>query len=173
MASAKSEAIKLLSHRIRDRVRRWQLGVRSWFQAEFEQAYFYYVRARAEKGDSTNEYRLGLIYECGQYGLRSDYQAHKWFLRAAFQGLAEAQAKVSEFHQCGRGVAKNDEEAFKWCRKAAEQGHVPSQIRLAQMYQDGFGVERNPVEAKKWYNRVAEKHHGPVPVTLTRQTSTC
>jgi TPR repeat protein len=128
---------------------------RIWLAAEFKEARFYYIRFNAEKGNAASEYRLGLIHETGEHGVQSDKEAHKWFLRAAFQGVAAAQAKVSEYCRDGRGVAKNDEEAFKWCRKAAEQGHAQSQARLVEMYRDGIGVERNPKEAKKWEDKVS------------------
>jgi len=129
--------------------------LRCWWNTEYAQARFHYIRTRAEHGDGLNEFRLGLMYEAGQHGLRSDYEAHKWFLRAAFQGIIEAQSRVSEYYRTGKGVPRNDEEAFKWCRKAAEQGHQESQVRLAEMYRDGIGVERNPKEAKKWEDKVS------------------
>ena len=128
---------------------------RLWLQAEFKEARFHYIRFQAEKGHAASEYRLGMICETGEHGERSEREAHKWFLRAAFHGVAAAQAKVSEYLREGRGVAKNAEEAFKWCRKAAEQGHRESQLRLAEMYRDGVGVERNPKEAKKWEDKVS------------------
>lgn len=149
-----------------------QFRFRNWLRAEFADARFYYIRFRAENGDALNEYRFGLMYEKGERGLRSDYEAHKWFLRAAFQGNVEAQSKVSEYHQIGRGVPRNAEEAFKWCRKAAEQGHAPSQRRLAQMYSDGFGVERNPREATKWKSKAATQRI-PTSETLEGQLSAC
>lgn len=136
-------------------LRQTYVRARSWATTEFKEGHFHYIRSRAEKGDPDCEYRLGLIYESGEHGLRSDYEAHKWFLRAAFQGVAAAQAKVCEFSREGRGVPRNDEDAFKWCRKAAEQGHGLSQLRLAEMYREGIGVERNPKEAKKWEDKVA------------------
>lgn len=131
--------------------------MRSWTQKEFKEGRLHYIRSKAEKGDPNYEYRLGLIYEQGEHGLRSDYEAHKWFLKAAFQGVADAQAKVCQLNREGRGVPRNDEEAFKWCRKAAEQGHAVSQLRLADMYRDGIGVERNPKEAKKWQDKVSTR----------------
>jgi len=128
---------------------------RVWLHAEFKEARFHYIRFQAEKGHPASEYQFGLMYENGEHGERSEKDAHKWFLRAAFHGVAAAQAKVSEYCRDGRGVPKNDEEAFKWCRKAAEQGHRESQVRLAEMYRDGVGVERNPKEAKKWEDKIS------------------
>ncbi|HEX4264825.1 MAG TPA: tetratricopeptide repeat protein [Verrucomicrobiae bacterium] len=130
---------------------------RVWLAAEFKEARFHYIRLRAEKGDPGSEHRLGLIFESGEHGVQSDYEAHKWLLRAAFHGVSAAQAKVSEYCRDGRGVARNNEEAFKWCRKAAEQGHSASQVRLAEMYRDGIGIERNPKEAKKWDDKAATR----------------
>lgn len=138
---------------------------RLWLAAEFREAHFHYVRFRAEKGEPSSEYRLGLIFERGEHGVQSDYEAHKWFLRAAFHGVAVSQAKVCEYCYEGRGVPQNYEESFKWCRKAAEQGHGPSQVRLAEMYRDGVGVERNPKEAKKWEDKAStQKIHCTRPV---------
>jgi TPR repeat protein len=151
---------------------KWHTRLATWLRAEFSDAQFYYIRFRAENGDAINQYRFGLMYEAGKRGLRSDYEAHKWFLRAAFQGIADAQAKVSEYSHFGRGVPRNDQEAFNWCRKAAEQGHAPSQLRLAQMYADGIGVERNPKEAKKWQNKAATQRI-PVPTAFQQQLSGC
>jgi len=144
----------------------------SWMNTEFKEGRLHYTRFRAEKGDAQYEYRMGLIYERGEHGLRSDYEAHKWFLKAAFQGVAGAQAKVCEFLRAGRGVQRNDEEAFKWCRKAAEQGHGLSQLRLSEMYRDGIGTERNPKEAKKWGDKVATQKI-PLPQASGASLSVC
>jgi uncharacterized protein len=136
-------------------VRNQSSHARIWLAAELKEARFHYIRFRAEKGDPACEYRLGSIYETGEHGVESSYEAHKWLLRAAFHGVAAAQAKVSEYCRDGRGVTRNSEEAFKWCRKAAEQGHAASQLRLAEMYREGIGVERNPKEAKKWEDKAS------------------
>ncbi len=168
----KSETFETAASRLWDRCTQSIQRARIWWRTEFQQARFHFIRTRAEHGDALNEYRLALMYENGENGLRSDYEAHKWFLRAAFQGIAEAQAKVSEYHRLGRGVPRNEEEAFKWCRKAAEQGHALSQRRLSEMYRDGIGVERNPKEARKWENKVATQKI-PVSPAMDGQLSAC
>lgn len=145
---------------------------RRWATTEFKEGQFHYTRARAEKGDPQSEYRFGLMYEQGEHGLRSDYEAHKWFLRAAYKGVAAAQAKVCEYLREGRGVPRNNEEAFRWCRKAAEQGHAVSQLRLAEMYRDGIGIDRNPKEAKRWEDKAgSQKISTPDPTS--EQLSAC
>jgi TPR repeat protein len=168
----KSEALNSGTVRLLGAMQNWQIRVRSWLKAEFEDAQFYYIRFRAENGDALNQFRFALMYETGHRGLRSDYEAHKWFLRAAFQGMPDAQAKVSAYQLLGCGIPRNEEEAFKWCRKAAEQGHAVSQSQLARMYNDGIGVERNPTEAKKWQARAASQRI-PIPQAVHGQLSTC
>jgi TPR repeat protein len=167
----KSEAFNTGWTRVSGVFQDWQTRTRLWLRKELEDAQFYYIRFRAENGDPINQFRFGLMYETGHRGLRSDYDAHKWFLRAAFQGVLDAQAKVSDYHLCGRGVPRDEAEAFKWCRKAAEQGHTASQIRLQQMYEEGIGVTRNLKEAKKWQDKLATQR---IPVTAVHnQLSTC
>jgi TPR repeat protein len=157
MNSPKLDTIRKISRSGKNFLHASSQGIREWLNKEFEQARFHSIRTGAEKGNALAEYGLGSFYENGQHGLRSDYEAYKWFLRAAFQGIADAQAKVSEFNQHGRGVQKNLDEAFNWCRKAAEQGHLSSQIRLAQMYCDAIGTPRNPVEARKWCDKAISR----------------
>ncbi len=172
MTLPKSESLVTAFTWLNVAVRHSYHRARSWFNKEFKEGRLHYTRYRAEKGDAQYEYLMGSIYERGEHGLRSDYEAHKWFLRAAFQGVAAAQAKVCEFLREGRGVTRNDEEAFKWCRKAAEQGHALSQLRLSEMYRDGIGVDRNPKEAKKWGDKVATQKI-PLPQTVDAHLSTC
>jgi uncharacterized protein len=144
---------------------------RRWAETEFKEGRFQYTRARAEKGDANYQYLFGLMYEQGKNVTQSDYEAHKWFLRAAYQGVPPAQAKVCEYFRAGRGVPRNDEEAFKWCRKAAEQGHAVSQLRLAEMYRDGIGTERNPKEARKWEDKAATQKISQAAPIATQQAS--
>ncbi|HYG24625.1 MAG TPA: tetratricopeptide repeat protein [Verrucomicrobiae bacterium] len=155
-----------------NRVRIAETTVRAWFGREIADARFYYTRFRAENGDALNQFRFGMLFETGHRVSQSDYEAHKWFLRAAFQGLVDAQAKVSEYHLLGRGVPRNNEEAFRWCRKAAEAGHAPSQAQLARMYAHGIGVERNPKEAKKWVGKAATQSI-QIPKALQVELTAC
>lgn len=53
--------------------------------------------------------------------MESDYtEAFKWFVMAAEQGLAIAQANVGEYYEFGKGVPKDLEQAVVWYQKAAE-----------------------------------------------------
>jgi len=82
----KSETFNTGATRLMESVQGSTSSFRRWLRSEFEDAQFYYIRFRAENGEAVNQYRFGLMYETGHRGLRSDYEAYKWFLRAAYQG---------------------------------------------------------------------------------------
>ena len=72
-------------------------------------------------------------YAKGQGVARDDYDAVKWFRKAAAQGHAESQYSLGVMYENGRGVMKDESEAAKWYRKAAEQGHAMARERLKQV----------------------------------------
>ena len=84
---------------------------------------FLTVKAKAEKGDDTAQYDLGLMY---------------------YQGRG-VQAVGME----PESMETNYAEAVKWWRKAADQGFAPAQYHLGFMYQYGQGVKRDYAEAVK------------------------
>jgi hypothetical protein len=61
------------------------------------------------------------------------------YLRAAENGLAEAQAQLAVVYLQGLGVPRNPVEALKWSTKAAEQGHPQGQFNIGAMYAMGVG----------------------------------
>jgi len=153
MSTTKCDAARQPARKPAGGARQWISRIRQWFRGEFDSASLAYIRGKAAKGDPRCEYRLGLIYESGRHGFQSDAEAFKWFLRAAYQGVAEAQAKVAHYRQCGRGVSRDASEAFTWYRKAAEQGHLEAQAQLARLYREGEGVSPSVSEATKWHRR--------------------
>ena len=81
------------------------------------------TKAKADQGDATAQYNLGVMYGKG-----------------SGRGVAN-----------GRRVAKDEVEAVKWFRKAADQGHGYAQLNLGSMYYNGNGVIKDEVEAYKWH----------------------
>ena len=49
-------------------------------------------------------------------------KAAKWYIKAAEQGVVEAQFNIAMFYKFGRGVKNNQANSMKWLIKAAEQG---------------------------------------------------
>lgn len=56
-----------------------------------------------------------------------------WNLKAAEQGLAEAQNLVAQSFVFGFGCEKDKSKARKWYRKAAKQGVKSAQTRVEDM----------------------------------------
>ncbi len=106
-------------------------------------------RAAAEKGDAEAQYKLGERYLTGTGVKRDPQEALKWYQKAAEQGYAPAQFRLS-----GRLLAKGDQqEAVKWLRKAAEQEYANAQYALGLCYVYGWGVKKDPQEAATWYKK--------------------
>ena len=62
------------------------------------------------------------MYANGQGIPKDEYEAVKWFRKAAEQGDATAQFNLGIMYYNGQGVTQDDSEAVRWLRKAAEQG---------------------------------------------------
>jgi TPR repeat protein len=104
------------------------------------------VRSKAEKGDATSQFRLGL-----ELAVAKDYQeAAKWYRKAAEQNCAEAQSSLGFLYMFGSGVEKDEVEGAKWFRKAAEQNLAEAQGNLSVCYLEGKGVAKDIVESYKW-----------------------
>ena len=122
--------------------------------AQFEE-----IKAKAEKGDSEAQFRLGNYYG-GYSDLKRNIdseQAFKWFQKAADQGLAKAQNSLGMCYFFGVGIGKDRNEAVKWYRNASDQGLAQSQLVLGTCYEFGEGVAKDSVQAAKLYQLAADQ----------------
>ena len=69
-------------------------------------------RARAEAGDASAQYNLGVMYATGRDVPQDDAEAVAWYRRAAEQGHTEAQYNLGRMYAAGRGVQEDDAEAL-------------------------------------------------------------
>jgi uncharacterized protein len=113
------------------------------------------LRPFAEKGDTTAQYYLGLMYKEGKGVSRNFKEAAKWIQLVAEKGDATAQYQIAEMHEKGEGVPKSAKKAVRWYRKVALKGYVDAQYKLGEMYENGQGVSKNLKEALEWYKLVA------------------
>mgnify|MGYP002631813591 CR=1 FL=1 len=111
----------------------------------------------AEKGNSTAQYYLGLMYRQGKGGSKKLKEAVKWFRLLAEKDYPQAQYQIAEMYEKGEGVPKSYQKAAKWYRKVALKGYVDAQFKLGEMYEKGQGVSKNLKEALEWYKLVAEQ----------------
>jgi hypothetical protein len=87
------------------------------------------LRRRAEFGDDSAAFQMGMAYEIGRGLPQSCTTAARWVARAAGEGNAAAQYNLGLRYRDGDGVPVNEEEAAKWLRKVAAQ--QSSNARLA------------------------------------------
>jgi hypothetical protein len=87
------------------------------------------LRRRADFGDDSAAFQLGMAYEIGRGLPQSCTTAARWVARAAGEGNAAAQYNLGLRYREADGVPPNADVAAKWLRKAAAQ--QGSNARLA------------------------------------------
>jgi len=114
---------------------------------------------KAEQGDASANYRLGLAYSKGS-GVRQDYrQAVAFFAKAAENGHADAQYELACLYYTGMGVERDAQKARSLYVQAAEHGNVEAQYFLARKYDQGRGVKKSHKKAVFWYKKAADQGH--------------
>ena len=115
------------------------------------------IRPQAEKGNSSAQYRLGLMYFLGRGVARDDAETVKWYRLAAEQGNAKAQLGLGLMYENGAGVSQDYAEAAKYYTLAADQGDARAQFSLGRMYRRGKGVPLDYVLAYEWFDLAASR----------------
>jgi TPR repeat protein len=115
------------------------------------------LKARAEKGDTKAQVRLGVAYATGDGVTANETEAVQWFRKAAEKGDAAGEYSLGEMYLTGRGVRTNLPEGVKWMRRAAEHGDPRGQSNLAVLYAQGQGVPKDENEAAKWMHKAADQ----------------
>ena len=115
------------------------------------------ARQKAEAGDPTAQYLLGMHYA---FGIQNDEQLAQsvfWFRKSAEQQYSEAEYRLGQAYASGRGVRNDSETASYWFRRASEDGAVNAQFWLGLMYENGRGVKRSRQQALTWFLRAAKQ----------------
>ncbi len=87
------------------------------------------ILAKANKGNSTAQCRLGQMYFFGN-GVEKDYKKSAyWIKKSAKKGVAEAQAFFGALYKEGNGVKKDSKKSLYWTKKSAEQGFPPAGVK--------------------------------------------
>lgn len=95
-------------------------------QAQYAEALTLY-QFLAEQGDAIAQFKMGVMYEMGQYVTQNYTQAVSWYHKAAEQGNSNARYNLAIKYQTGQGVTQDDTQAAYWYRKAAEFDNTKSQ----------------------------------------------
>ncbi len=81
-----------------------------------------FIKARAEKGDASAQFKIGFMYARGEGVLEDDKEAVKWFRKAAEQGNTGAQFSLGVMYAEGEGVLEDSVTAYAWLNIAAANG---------------------------------------------------
>lgn len=91
------------------------------------------LQQQAEQGDALSQAKLASLYLLGRDGYEIDEKsASKWMLKAAEQGLIEAEVVVAAMYDSGLGVTLDVKKASAWYEKAAAKGHGASMAILGK-----------------------------------------
>jgi len=88
------------------------------------------LRRRAEYGDDSAAFQLGMAYEIGRGVPQRCATAAQWVARAAGEGNAAAEYNLGLRYREGDGVAVDEDEAVKWLQKAAARQSSDAQVAL-------------------------------------------
>lgn len=149
----------------------------SWsaLAADFES-----LKALAESGDAQSQLGLAKHY---QTLIRPDYRifnnepidfynedkdvddnaekAFSWYLKAANQGNAIAQAKVGGIYHDGIYVPLDHTKAFEWYQKAVKEDVAEAQFGLALIYAYGNEIPKDPKKSKYWLEKAVAQGYAP------------
>jgi hypothetical protein len=80
------------------------------------------IKAAAERGDMMAQFTMGDYYSIpvGRI-VQDDFEASRWYLKAARRGVLEAQKKVMTRYYFGKGLENNLIEAYAWSLVAGER----------------------------------------------------
>ena len=90
-------------------------------------------RARAEQGDASAQFNLGIIWDNGLGVSEDDTEAFRWYRLAAQNGNADAQYSLGRLYYLGKVVPQDFSEALRWYRLAAQNGNADAEKLLSTM----------------------------------------
>jgi len=133
----------------------FRVAVLDYFNEEYQSAYELF-RPLAEKGNSSAEYYMALMYDEGR-GVKQDPSAAiGWYTLAAQQGHMDAQYNLGVAYASGMGVTSDMTQAISWWKRAAQLGSVDAQFNLGLVYYIGQGsLEVDLDNALAWWQKAA------------------
>lgn len=124
---------------------------------DYEKALEYY---RKIDNNEIIQFRLGEMYKNGKGVDKDKHEAFKWYLKAAENGVSEAQFIIGNEYFIGNIIEKDYAQAIYWFEKAAAQNNFESYLRLADCYRTGKGVKQNIELADKWMDKAMNAFFG-------------
>ncbi len=131
------------------------------------------LKAKAEKGDASAQYDLGVLYYTGRRVSKDEVEALKWYRKAAEQGDFLAQYHLAGMYYRGEGTPRDYVEALQWYRKIPKRGFrvqalsiKASQLFLGEIYYFGEGVPKDYAKAAEFWLEAAKQEEGEAQILL-------
>ncbi|MCG8691995.1 MAG: sel1 repeat family protein [Minwuiales bacterium] len=136
-------------------------GLQAFRAGQFERAWRI-LEPLAERGDSTAQYVVGVMYDHGFVRDRNYAEAAVWFERAARQGNSKAAFNLGLLYWRGAdaeagSLAQDQTKAAQWLNQAADAGFAMAQQILAEMYLAGRGVAVDEAKACELARAAADR----------------
>jgi TPR repeat protein len=112
---------------------------------------------RAEAGDAAAQTLLAEIYSRGLGVPRDLEQAADWYMKAAGQGVPEAQLQYALILLKGDPDEETKAEALELMKSAADAGNGHAEFNYAQLLVNGRPGSQNLKDAYRYFQRAAEK----------------
>lgn len=129
---------------------------------------------RATQYDPTNGNALSLLarlYRSGNGPAPDDAESARLYLKAARQGVVEAQREAGALLLQGIGLSADLRKARYWLEQAANAGDVQAMLLLARSYGDAVAPElRDPARAADWLRRAASIGSAATPAAATNRS---
>ena len=110
---------------------------------------------RAEQGNKTAQYELGMAYLHGKDAPKDADQAFYWLSQSADQGVAASRYQLGKMYADGIGVDQDINQAIAAWLTAALEGYALAQFDLGNSYADGVGLQKDLSQAYVWYSLAA------------------
>lgn len=106
------------------------------------------LQAKADAGDASYQYEVGMKYYFGQKGVKQDKNLGiKYLKKAANQNFPKALKNLGSIYY----KEKKYNEAFNYYKLAVDQNYTNAKLSLGDMYQKGLGTKKDILKALKLY----------------------
>ena len=114
------------------------------------------AREGSAKGDADSEFTLGSLYLQGAVLKKDSTKAASWLLKAADQGVPQAQTDMGVLYIQGDGVAQDPVASYMWFKLATDAGQAQDQRALTML--EGQLKPEQIAEAKKRADDWKQQH---------------
>ncbi len=127
--------------------------------------------ASDQGGSPEAQMQYGLALANGIGVEQNEYEAIRWYLKAAARGNADAMNNLSVMFAMGRGAEKSQDTSFVWALRAAREGHpvATAKVGLFLVRGDAPSVGSDLEAALSWILLAAKRGHEPSKHYLTQE----